>query len=517
MSTTSGSRAALSIVVVPVGEHGGGDDVLRRPDAREREGDVGAVQAIGRGVQLAVGELERGAHRLQPGDVHVDRAGAEVVAAGHRQAHLAAARQQRAEHVDRGADALDELVGGDRDEVAVVARGPAVPAPGCCVRTPRAASSSPMIATSSIAGTLVSSYSPSASRLAAISLSTAFFAPGTRIVPSSGPRWRIVIWSARSRLAPMPAPERQRRSGQVQPAWPGNARLQSQTRQYAPAVKGREHGSRVTRSWPAGGATAEHVLSPRDDIVRERADGDGRFVQEAGPFLDYERIVEPRRRRHDDRGTDHLSVPHCRGSGGSLALPIRWAIARRGHDPTSDRPLTHRTPAWAPPDRLTPRQLSVLGLLAASSMASAFINTLFTQTVEFAADDFGVGDSGIGIAGAVVRAGIVFVLPARRPRRPHRPADRDRRRRLRRSRSSPPPGRSRRRSRSSSPRRRSDGRSVSPSTSSSPSSPPRRCRATRGPTPSASWRWPAGSVPASPWSRCPSPTSAPAAGASCTS
>ena len=52
-----------------------------------------------------------------------------------------------------------------------------------------------MIATSSIAGTLVSSYFPSASRLAAINLSTAFFAPGTRIVPSKGPRWRIVIWS----------------------------------------------------------------------------------------------------------------------------------------------------------------------------------------------------------------------------------------------------------------------------------------------------------------------------------
>ena len=44
-------------------------------------------------------------------------------------------------------------------------------------------------------------------------------------------------------------------------------------------------------------------------------------------------------------------------------------------------------------------------------MASAFINTLFTQTVEFAADDFGVSDSGIGVAGAVVRAGIVLVLP----------------------------------------------------------------------------------------------------------
>jgi MFS family permease len=175
-------------------------------------------------------------------------------------------------------------------------------------------------------------------------------------------------------------------------------------------VKGREHGSHVTRSWPAGGATAEHVLSPRDDIVRERADGDGRFVQESGPFLEYERLVSHNGdgTTIEERTTYRFSLPWF---GWLFALPIRWTIARRGHDPTSDRPLTHRTPPWAPPDRLTPRQLSVIGLLAASSMASAYINTLFTQTVEFAADDFGVGDSGIGVAGAIVRAGIVLVLP----------------------------------------------------------------------------------------------------------
>jgi MFS family permease len=152
------------------------------------------------------------------------------------------------------------------------------------------------------------------------------------------------------------------------------------------------------------------VLSPRDDIVRELADGDNRFVQDAGPFVHYERTVGD-----DGDGSTIVERTSYRfvlpWFGWLLALPMRWAIARRGHDPTSDRPLVHRTPAWAPPDRLTPRQLSVLGLLAASSMASAFINTLFTQTVEFAADDFGVGDSGVGVAGAVVRAGIVFVLP----------------------------------------------------------------------------------------------------------
>ena len=175
-------------------------------------------------------------------------------------------------------------------------------------------------------------------------------------------------------------------------------------------MTGREHGWRVARSWPAGSTTAEHVRTPRDDIVRERADGDGRFVQESGPFLDYERVVSDGGdgTTIEERTTYRYRLPWF---GWLFALPIRWTIARRGHDPASDRPPSHRTPAWAPPDRLTSRQLSILGLLAASSMASAFINTLFTQTVEFAADDFGVGDTGIGVAGAVVRAGIVVVLP----------------------------------------------------------------------------------------------------------
>ncbi len=151
-------------------------------------------------------------------------------------------------------------------------------------------------------------------------------------------------------------------------------------------------------------------MSPRDDIVRERADGEARFTQDTGPFVEYERVVS-----HNGDGATIEEQTSYRFSlpwfGWLLALPIRWTIARRGHDPTSDRPLAHRTPFWAPPDRLTPRQLTVVGLLAASSMASAFINTLFTQTVAFAADDFGIDDTGVGIAGAVVRAGIIFVLP----------------------------------------------------------------------------------------------------------
>ncbi len=95
-----------------------------------------------------------------------------------------------------------------------------------------------------------------------------------------------------------------------------------------------------------------------------------------------------------------------------FALPVRWAIARRGAAPTHDAHVhAVPTPWWAPPDRLDPRQLTVLGLLAAASMSSAFVNTLFTQTVAFAADDFGVGDTGVGVGGSLVRVGIVLALP----------------------------------------------------------------------------------------------------------
>ena len=91
---------------------------------------------------------------------------------------------------------------------------------------------------------------------------------------------------------------------------------------------------------------------------------------------------------------------------------MRWSIARRGAAPThADHHHAAPTPWWAPPDRLDPRALTVLGLLAAASMSSAFVNTLFTQTVNFAADDFGVSDTGIGVGGAIVRVGIILVLP----------------------------------------------------------------------------------------------------------
>jgi len=178
----------------------------------------------------------------------------------------------------------------------------------------------------------------------------------------------------------------------------------------------------VQRSWPDDPGVGDALRHPRDDLVLERTVGSGdRFDQVEGPFLEYERRIV----RVEGAAGDHWretttyrwTLPWF---AWLFTLPLRWAIARRGAPPGRHHrhvlddgrgaPPTH-TPWWAPPDRLDPRQLGVLGLLAAASMSSAFVNTLFTQTVNFAADDFGVSDTGVGAAGAIVRAGIVFVLP----------------------------------------------------------------------------------------------------------
>ncbi len=196
------------------------------------------------------------------------------------------------------------------------------PGSGRCDDTPSASSSSPMIDTSVRSGTLVSSYTPSASRLAAISLSTEFLAPGTRIVPCSGPMLRTVIWLPGSVIA----------------------------RQYAPAVDGagtrRPRTRTIERSWPAGHPMAPLALRPRDDVVLERPDGTARFVQDSESFTTYRRDVAlAADGTVTERTTYGFSIPWFTWL---FAIPVRLALARRIH------PRRRGTPWWSPPDRLDP-------------------------------------------------------------------------------------------------------------------------------------------------------------------
>ena len=167
------------------------------------------------------------------------------------------------------------------------------------------------------------------------------------------------------------------------------------------------------------------------------------------------RPAPPRHRRRADRRRDHVRagrrpVQRVRPdgatgagrprAGGDHPVRLRDPVVRVAVRPAGAldaapvAPRPRHRPARLPrrggrrPTGSTPRNVLVLGLLAAASMSSAFINTLFTQTVKFAADDFGVGDSGRRrrrLAGARRhRAGVA----RRRPRRPPRAAH-DRRRR----------------------------------------------------------------------------------------
>ena len=177
--------------------------------------------------------------------------------------------------------------------------------------------------------------------------------------------------------------------------------------QYAPAV---EPGGRVLiRRWPDTPDERRRLTEPRADMLLESrpVDGQNRLTTHS-PYDSPRRTVRSRRYARtvevaDDElvetTTYRLTIPWF---GWLFRWPVGRVLARTGSSNSW----------WAPPDRLDPTQILVVGLLAAASMSAAFVNTLFTQTVNFAADDFGASDTAIGVAGAVVRAGIVLAIPA---------------------------------------------------------------------------------------------------------
>lgn len=158
---------------------------------------------------------------------------------------------------------------------------------------------------------------------------------------------------------------------------------------------------KVRSSWPAGTPEADRAAEPRSDIVAERSTGGGRFVQEHGPFVRYERVVEA------DDAVVRETIDY------RFVLPwFQWLFAPFVRRTLRRRPPgPGRLPWWSPPDRLDERQALVLGLLAGGSVLAGFINTLFTQTVHRATDEFGIGSGGQGVAATVVRLGIVLALP----------------------------------------------------------------------------------------------------------
>ena len=158
------------------------------------------------------------------------------------------------------------------------------------------------------------------------------------------------------------------------------------------------------QSWPAGTPEALDALVPRDDILEEVAastnGSSATFSQLEGPFTTYQRSIVTTAATVTQTIRYRIVIPWF---GWLFALPLRNTLRHR--PPQASRPW------WSPPDRLTPRHVATLGLLAAASMAAAFANTLFTQTASFAADGFGIDERGQGVGGVIVRLGVVIAIP----------------------------------------------------------------------------------------------------------
>ena len=93
-------------------EHRVHDRVLGRPDRDDRKAEPAAGQAAVRRdrADVARGEFDMGAERLQRLQVQVDRPIADRATAGQRHGRLAGAREQRAQNEDRRAHLAHQVV-----------------------------------------------------------------------------------------------------------------------------------------------------------------------------------------------------------------------------------------------------------------------------------------------------------------------------------------------------------------------------------------------------------------------
>jgi MFS family permease len=159
---------------------------------------------------------------------------------------------------------------------------------------------------------------------------------------------------------------------------------------------------------------AARLDTPRDDVVRERPDGPGRYVLDHGPFAAYERKVTLGPPRDgdghgdgDDGGpvtvTQHFS---WRLAPGAWPLAVNPLMARALRAPRPDG----RLPWWYPPDRPDRQGATVLGLLASLSIVVGYHGTLLGQSMTFAADEFGSSTTAQGAALSWARVGGFLVL-----------------------------------------------------------------------------------------------------------
>jgi MFS family permease len=142
--------------------------------------------------------------------------------------------------------------------------------------------------------------------------------------------------------------------------------------------------------------------APRDDLVTELAEADGRFSMVIGPFSRYERALAV-----VDHGDGRHTVTHRVEF--QLAVGWWWRLFIRPVIRTLRR-AGGKSPWWAPPQVLDAQAAAALASLAYLSIVGGYLGTLITQSLTYAADEFGADDGQQATTLAVIRVGVLLSL-----------------------------------------------------------------------------------------------------------
>lgn len=158
----------------------------------------------------------------------------------------------------------------------------------------------------------------------------------------------------------------------------------------------------------------ESIRRPNDDLLREKADGEDRWVCDVGPYEHYVRTIEVA----PDRDPDGRHVVTERVEF-VLAIPIwgalfKGVVARtlrnREIVVSPERVEKKSVPWWSPPDMLDARASRMVARLSTLSMVSGYLGTVISQTITFAADQFDASKSAQGATLAAARTGVLLSL-----------------------------------------------------------------------------------------------------------
>ena len=146
---------------------------------------------------------------------------------------------------------------------------------------------------------------------------------------------------------------------------------------------------------------SDGLLSPRSDIVLERAEAEGVFTAVDGPVERYRRTVTRK-----PVGSDQVEITEQFDY--RLAIPVWWVLFTIPFGRALCR--GREWPWWHPPDRFTERQARIVALLATLAVVAGFLGTLLGQTITFAREEFGESKSAAGVALSLIRLSILITV-----------------------------------------------------------------------------------------------------------